>query len=143
MVDIKGINPSICMHKILLNNRYNNSVEQQRRLNPIVKEVVKKEIIKWLDARIIYPISDNSWVSLVQCVPKKGIVTIVANGKNELIHTRTVVGWRVSMDYRKLSKATRKNHFPLPFINQMLDRLTGKQYYCFSYMGIQVTIRLL
>ena len=71
ITDIKGINPSICMHKFLLEDCYSNSVEQQRRLNPIMKEVVKKEIIKWLDAGIIYPISDSSWVSPVQCVPKK------------------------------------------------------------------------
>ena len=60
-----------------------------------MKEVVKKEIIKWLDAGIIYPISDNSWVSPIQCVPKKRDITIVANEKNELIPIRTVTGWRV------------------------------------------------
>ena len=114
MADIKGISPSICMHKILLEDYYNNSVEQQRSLNPIMKEVVKKKIIKWLDTGIIYPISDSSWVSPVQCVPKKGGITVIANEKNELIPTRTVTGWRVCMDYRKLNKATRKDHFPLP-----------------------------
>ena len=71
IADIKGIGPSLCMHKILLEDCCSNSVEQQRRLNPIMKDVVKKEIIKWLDAGIIYPISDSSWVSPVQCVPKK------------------------------------------------------------------------
>ena len=131
MADIKGISPSICMHKILLEDCYSNSVEQQRRLNPIMKEVVKKEIIKWLDDGIIYSISDNSWVSPVQCVPKKGGITVIANKNDELIPTKTVTRWRVCMDYRKLNKATRKDHFPLPFIDQMLDRLAGKQYYCF------------
>ncbi|KAH9779814.1 hypothetical protein KPL71_007852 [Citrus sinensis] len=137
MTDIKGISSSICMHKILLENCSSNSVEHQRRLNPIMKEVVKKEIIKWLDAGVIYPISDSSWVSPVQCVPKKGGITVMANEKNELIPTRTVTGWRVCVDYRKLNKATRKDHFPLPFIDQMLDRLAGKQYYCFldGYSG--------
>ena len=63
MTDIKGISPSICMHKILLEDYYSNLIEQHRRLNPIMKEVVKKEIIKWLDVGIIYLISDSSWVS--------------------------------------------------------------------------------
>ena len=77
------------MHKILLEEGSKPTVEQQRRLNPIMKEVVKKEILKWLDAGIIYPISDSSWVSPVQCVPKKGGITMVANEKNKLIPTRT------------------------------------------------------
>lgn len=137
IADIKGISPSLYMHKILLEDCCSNSVEQQRRLNPIMKDVVKKEIIKWLDAGIIYPISDSSWVSPVQCVPKKGGVTVVANDNNELIPTRTVTGWRVCVDYRKLNAATRKDHFPLPFIDQMLDRLAGKEFYCFldGYSG--------
>ncbi|KAL5583482.1 hypothetical protein UlMin_015924 [Ulmus minor] len=108
-----------------------------RRLNPIMKEVVKNEIIKWLDAGIIYPISDSSWVSPVQCVPKKGGMTVVENEKNELIPTRVVTGWRICMDYRRLNKNTWKDHFPLPFIDQMLDRLAGREYYCFldGYSG--------
>ena len=137
MTDIKGINPFICMYKILLEDCYSNSVEQQRRLNPIMKEVVKKEIIKWLDARIIYSISDSSWVTRVQYIPKNGGITVIANQKNELIPTRTVTGWRVCIDYRNLNKATRNDHFPLPFIDQMLDRFAGKQYYYFldGYSG--------
>ncbi|PIN15036.1 DNA-directed DNA polymerase [Handroanthus impetiginosus] len=101
IADIKGISPSFCMHKILLEDDQKPSVESQRRLNPIMKEVVKKEINKWLDAGIIYPISDSSWVSPVQCVPKKEGITVVPNMHNELIPTRTVTGWRVRMDYRK------------------------------------------
>ncbi|KAL4368813.1 hypothetical protein GQ457_05G020560 [Hibiscus cannabinus] len=96
-----------------------------------------------LRSGIIYPISDSEWVSPVQCVPKKGGITVISNEKNELIPTRTVTGWRVRMDYRKLNKATRKDHFPLPFIDQMLDRLVGKQFYCFldGYSGYnQITI---
>ncbi|KAL4361219.1 hypothetical protein GQ457_04G019150 [Hibiscus cannabinus] len=102
-----------------------------------MKKVVMKEIIKWLDAGIIYPISDSSWVSHVQCVPKKGGMTVVTNEANELLPTRTVTGWRICMDYRKLNKETKKDHFPLPFIDQMLDRLAGKAYYCFldGYSG--------
>ncbi|KAK8502211.1 hypothetical protein V6N12_042708 [Hibiscus sabdariffa] len=135
--DLKGISPTICMHKILLDECHSNSVEPQRRLNPAMKKVVMKEIIKWLDAGIIYPISDSSWVSPVQCVPKKGGMTVVTNEANELLPTRTVTGWRICMDYRKLNKATKKDHFPLPFIDQMLDRLARKAYYCFldGYSG--------
>ncbi|KAL5578500.1 hypothetical protein UlMin_020199 [Ulmus minor] len=124
MADIKGISPTLCMHKILLE-------ESQRRLNLIMKEVLKKEIIKWLDVGIIYPISDSVWVSPVQCVPKKGGIMVVMNDKNVLIPTRVVSGWRVCMDYRWLNKATRKDHFLLPFIDQMLDRLAGKDFYYF------------
>ncbi|KAL4302814.1 hypothetical protein GQ457_10G009600 [Hibiscus cannabinus] len=137
IADIKGINPTICMHKILLDDNHKPTVDAQRRLNQAMKDVVRKEILKWLDAGIIYPISDSEWVSPVQCVPKKGGITVISNEKNELIPTRTVTGWRVCMDYRKLNKATRKDHFPLPFIDQMLDRLAGKQFYCFldGYSG--------
>ncbi|PIN08325.1 DNA-directed DNA polymerase [Handroanthus impetiginosus] len=96
IADIKGISPSFCMHKILLEDDQKPYVESQRRLNPIMKEVVKKEIIKWLDAGIIYPISDSSWVNPIQCVPKKGGITVVPNIHNELIPTRTITGWRIS-----------------------------------------------
>ncbi|KAL4310266.1 hypothetical protein GQ457_01G021680 [Hibiscus cannabinus] len=125
------------MHKILLEDNHKPTVDAQRRLNQAMKDVVRKEILKWLDAGIIYPISDSEWVSPVQCVPKKGGMTVISNEKNELTPTRTVTGWRVCMDYRKLNKATRIDHFPLPFIDQMLDRLAGKQFYCFldGYSG--------
>ncbi|KAL4368037.1 hypothetical protein GQ457_05G023060 [Hibiscus cannabinus] len=137
IADIKGISPAICMHKILLEDDHKPIVDAQRRLNQAMKDVVRKEILKWLDAGIIYLISDSEWVSPVQCVPKKGGITVISNGKNELILTRTITGWWVCMDYRKLNKATRKDHFPLPFIDQMLDRLAGKQFYCFldGYSG--------
>ncbi|XP_061371563.1 uncharacterized protein LOC133314132 [Gastrolobium bilobum] len=100
--------------------------EHQKRLNPIMKEVVRKEVIKWLDARIIYPISDSSWVSPIQCVPKKGGITVELNEKKELILVRKVTGWRICQDYRKLNNATRKYYFPLPFTDQMLDHLAGE-----------------
>ncbi|GJV95067.1 reverse transcriptase domain-containing protein [Tanacetum coccineum] len=80
---------------------------------------------------MIYPISDSPWVSPVHCVPKKGGITVVANEENELILTRLVTGWRVCIDYRKLNEATRKDHFPLPFMDQMIERLTGNEFYCF------------
>ncbi|XP_060177803.1 uncharacterized protein LOC132607738 [Lycium barbarum] len=143
IADIQGIPPGICTHKIQLDEDCEPSVEHQRRLNPPMQEVVKVEIIKWLDAGVVYPISDSSWVSPVQCVPKKGGITVVANDKNELIPTRKVTGWRVCMDYRKLNKWTKKDHFPMPFMDQMLDRLAGRDYYCFldGYSGYnQITI---
>ncbi|XP_039684977.1 uncharacterized protein [Medicago truncatula] len=93
--DIKGINPSLCMHRILLEEDYKPSIEHQRRLNPNMKEVVKKEVLKLLDAGVIYPISDSKWVSPVQVVPKKGGLTVIKNDKNESIATRTVTGIEV------------------------------------------------
>ena len=111
--------------------------QSQRRLNPIMKEVVKKEVHKLLGVAMIYPISDNVWVSPVQVVPKKGGTTVIHNDKNELIPTRTVTGWRMCIDYRKLNQATRKDHFPLPFMDQILERLASEAYYCFldGYSG--------
>ncbi|GJW27297.1 hypothetical protein Tco_0041108 [Tanacetum coccineum] len=103
----------------------------KRRVNPKIHEVIKQEVIKLLDAGLIYPISDSPWVSPVHCVPKKGGITVVKNEENELIPTRLVTGWRVCIDYRKLNDATRKDHFPLPFMDQMLERLAGNEYYCF------------
>ena len=128
--DLKGIGPSICMHKILLDENAKTSIEHQRRLNPIMKEVVRKEVLKWLNAGFIYAISDNPWVTPVHVVPKKGGFIVVRNEKNELIPTRIMTGWRVCLDHRKLNNATRKDHYPLPFIDQMLDRLTGHPHLC-------------
>ena len=93
--NLKGISSSICMHKILLEENAKTSIEHQRRLNPIMKEVVRKEVLKWLNAGFIYAISNNPWVSPVHVVPKKGGFTVIINEKNELIPTRTVTGWRV------------------------------------------------
>ena len=93
-------------------------------------EVVKKEVLKLLDAGMIYPISDSKWVSPVHMVPKKTGITVVENQDGELMPTRVQNGWRVCIDYRKLNAATRKDHFPLPFIDQMLERLAGKSHYC-------------
>nr|GEX89543.1 reverse transcriptase domain-containing protein [Tanacetum cinerariifolium] len=96
-----------------------------------IHDVIKKEVEKLLDAGLNYPISDSLWVSPVHCVPKKGGFTVVENEENELIPTRLVTGWRVCIDYQKLNEATRKDHFPLPFMDQMLERLVGNEYYCF------------
>ena len=137
LADLKGIRPSMCMHRILLEDGHKPSVEVQRRLNPTMKEVVRKEVLKWLDTGVIYPISDSAWVSPVQVVPKKGGTTVIRTENNILLPSRTVTGWRICIDYRKLNKGTRKDHFPLLFLDQMLDRLAGHEYYCFldGYSG--------
>nr|GEZ87633.1 reverse transcriptase domain-containing protein [Tanacetum cinerariifolium] len=116
LTDIKGIDPEFCSHKILLEEDYSPKVQSQTRL---------------LDAGLIYPISDSPWVSPIHCVPKKGGMTVIKNDENELVPTCLVTGWRVCIDYKKLNKATRKDHFPLPFMDQMLERLAGNEYYCF------------
>ncbi|KAM2322731.1 hypothetical protein ACFXTH_019376 [Malus domestica] len=137
LADIKGISPTTCMHRILLEEGAKPSQEAQRRLNPPMLEVVKKEVIKLLDCGVIYPTSDSRWVSPVQVVPKKSGVTVVKNEEQELVPTRVVTGWRVCIDYRKLNAMTRKDHFPLPFLDQMLERLAGYKFYCFldGYSG--------
>ncbi|CAN6547847.1 unnamed protein product [Malus baccata var. baccata] len=114
LADIKGISPTTCMHRILLEEGAKPSREAQRRLNPPMLEVVKKEV-----------------------VPKKSGVTVVKNEEQELVPTRVVTGWRVCIDYRKLNAMTRKDHFPLPFLDQMLERLAGYKFYCFldGYSG--------
>ncbi|GJT67874.1 hypothetical protein Tco_1019354 [Tanacetum coccineum] len=114
-----------------MEDEFKPSVQPQRRVNLNIKEVVKKEVIKLLDAGLIYPIFDSPWVSPVQVVPKKRGMTAVKNVKNKLIPQRTVTRWRVCINYRKLNNATQKDHFPLPFIDQMLEHLVGHEYYYF------------
>nr|GFB92918.1 reverse transcriptase domain-containing protein [Tanacetum cinerariifolium] len=131
LTDIKGIDPEFCSHKILLKEGYSSKVQSQRRVNPKIYDVIKKEVEKLFDTGLIYLISDSPWVSSIHCVPKKGGMTVIKNDKNELVPTRLVTGWRVCIDYRKLNEATRKDHFPLPFMDQMLEHLAGNEYYCF------------
>nr|GEY35176.1 reverse transcriptase domain-containing protein [Tanacetum cinerariifolium] len=131
ITDIKGIDSRFCTHKILMEEDYKPAVQSQRRVNPKIHEVIKREVIKLLDAEMIYLISDSPWVSPVHCVPNKGGMTVVAKENNELIPTRLVTGWRVCIDYRKLNDATRKDHFPLPFMDQMLERMARNEFYCF------------
>nr|GFA64834.1 reverse transcriptase domain-containing protein [Tanacetum cinerariifolium] len=133
-----GINPKFYTYKILMEEDYKPAVQHQRRVNPKIHNVIKKEVEKLLDAGLIYRIYDSPWVNPVHCVPKKGGFTVVENEENELIPTRLVTGWRVFIDYQKLNEATRKDHFPLPFMDQMLERLAGNEYYCFldSFFGI-------
>nr|GEV24673.1 reverse transcriptase domain-containing protein [Tanacetum cinerariifolium] len=99
LFDIKGINPEFCTHKILMEDDFEPAVQHQRRVNPKIHDVIKKEVLKILDVGLIYPISDSPW--------------------------------RVCIDYHKLNEATHKDHFPLPFMDQMLERLARNEYYCF------------
>nr|XP_027120356.1 uncharacterized protein LOC113737306 [Coffea arabica] len=123
IADIKGISPAICMHRIRLDEDAKPVRQAQRRLNPLMMEVVKKEILKLLDVGIIFAISDSPWVSPIQVVPKKAGVTVEANRTGELVPVRKPTGWRQCIDYRRLNAVTKKDHFPLPFIDQMVERL--------------------
>jgi len=111
--DIKGIDPKTCIHHIYIEENSRPIRQPQRRMNPNLREIVKEELQKLLNVNFIYPISDSRWVSPLFIVPKK-------NGK-----------WRVCIDYRELNKATLKDHFPFPFIDQVLDTLAGKKYFSF------------
>ena len=99
--------------------------------------MVRKDILKLLEAGIIYPVADSDWVSPVHCVPKKGGITVVPNDKDELIPQRIITGYRMVIDFHKLNKATKKDHCPLTFIDQMLERLSKHTHLCFldGYSG--------
>jgi hypothetical protein len=102
-----------------------------------MREAVKKEVLKLLKAGVIYPISDSEWVSPVQVVLKKGGMIVIHNEKNELIPQRTITGWRMCINYRKLNKATRKDYFSLSYIDEMLERMTNHSFFCYvdGYSG--------
>jgi hypothetical protein len=102
-----------------------------------MREVVKKEVLKLLHTRIIYPVPHSDLVSPVQVVPKKGGMTMVENEKNELIPQQTITRWRMCIDYQKLNATTKKDHFPLPFIDEMLERSAKHSFFCFldGYSG--------
>ncbi|WJZ87893.1 hypothetical protein VitviT2T_007241 [Vitis vinifera] len=143
--DLKGISPLVCTHHIYMEEEAKPIRQPQRRLNPHLQEVVWTEVLKLLQAGIIYPISDSPWVSPTQVVPKKSGITVVQNEKGEEIATRLTSGWRVCIEYRKLNLVTRKDHFPLPFIDQVLDRVSGHPFYCFldgysGYFQIEIDV---
>ncbi|RVW70093.1 Transposon Ty3-I Gag-Pol polyprotein [Vitis vinifera] len=143
--DLKGISPLVCTHHIYMEDDAKPVRQPQRRLNPHMQEVVRGEVLKLLQAGIIYPISDSLWVSPTQVVPKKSGITVVQNEKGEEVSTRPTSGWRVCIDYRRLNSVTRKDHFPLPFMDQVLERVSGHPFYCFldGYSGyFQIEIDL-
>ena len=129
--DLRDISLTFSMHKIFMKDDFRPPVQSQRRLNLTMKEVVKKEVVKLLDAGIICPISGSAWVNPVQVVPKKGGITVVKNDNNELIPTHSITRWGMCIDYKKFNDATRKDHFPLSFMDQMLEKIVGHGYYCF------------
>lgn len=110
-----------------------------------MQEVVRAEVLKLLQAGIIYPISDSTWVSPTQVVPKKSGITVVKGKNGDEVSTRLTTGWRVCIDYRKLNTVTRKDHFPLPFMDQVLERVSGHPFYCFldgysGYFQIEIDV---
>ncbi|GJS84574.1 zinc finger, CCHC-type containing protein [Tanacetum coccineum] len=111
--NIKGISPSFCTHKILMEDDFKPVIQPQRHLNPKVQDVVKNKIVKLLDFGLIYPISDSSWVSPIHVVAKKGGMTVVLNDNNELIPSQTVTGWRVILLDSDRTRRSRKYNIHL------------------------------
>jgi hypothetical protein len=112
-------------------------VDTQKRMKPKMKEVIRKEVIRLLDSGIIYQILDNKWVSHAHCISKYGAITIISNGDNSLIPTRTITGYSMCIDFTKLNKDTKKVHKPLPLMEQVLERLSNSSYFYFldGYSG--------
>eukprot|EP00253_Pinus_taeda_P024860 PITA_24860 len=122
---MKGIDTKTCIHQIYIEENSRPIRQPQRRMNPNLREIVKEELQKILNVNIIYPISDSRWVSPLVIVPKK-------NGK-----------WRAWIDYRELNKATLKDHFPLPFIDQDIFTRFGVPREIVTDQGSQFTSNLM
>jgi len=120
----------MCMYHILLEDNARPTRKMQRRLNLLIMEVVKAKILKLLDVGVIYPITDSKWAVSIHVVPKRIEIMLVKNKNDELIVTRISSGWRMCVDYKKLNLSTRKDQFLL-IMDQMLERLAGKSFYCF------------
>jgi hypothetical protein len=133
--DLKELSPAFCTHCITMEDRCKPVVDHQRRLTHAMREVVKNEVIKLLDAGIIYLILHSEWVSPIYCVPKKGGLTVVKNEKNMSIPQRIVTGWCMCISKAKQSNEERS--LPLPFIDEMLEILANHTYFCFldGYSG--------
>ena len=104
MADLKGISPSIETHRIFMEEGAQPVEDFQRKLKLGMEEVIRKEIIRLLDACINYHITESDWVSLVHCVPKKGRFISVQNEQNEEVTTRPIIGHRMCIEFRKLNK---------------------------------------
>ena len=130
MADNKRLSPSIVQHRIHLIEEAKPKHDPQYRLNSIMQEIVRIGMLKLLDNGIIYPISDSQWVSPVPAILKRLILQWWKMRK-KLVQTHLPTKIRVCIDYRKLNSATCKDHFPLSFIDQILERLAGHAYYCF------------
>ncbi|RVW81296.1 Retrovirus-related Pol polyprotein from transposon 17.6 [Vitis vinifera] len=142
--DLKGISPLVCTHHIYMEEEAKPIRQFQRRLNPHLQEVVRAEVLKLLQAGIIYPISDSPWVSPTQVVKKSGI-TVIQNEKGEEITTRLTSGWRVCIDYRKLNAVTRKIIFHCHLLIKCWRESLDIHSYCFldGYSGyFQIEIDL-
>ena len=111
---MKGIHPNTCIHHIYMDASISPIRQPQRRMNLALKDIVKEELQKLLNASFIYPISNSKWVSPLVVVPNK------VTGK-----------WNICVDFRELNKATLKDYFPSHFIDQVLDTLSDKQYFYF------------
>ena len=125
---MKGIHPDTCIHHIYMDPNMSPIRNPQRRMNPALKATVKEELQKLLIVGFIYPIFDSKWVSPLVVFSNKVTWT-----------------WHICVDFRELNKATLKYYFPLPFIDQVLDTLSGKQYFSFldGYSGYnQILIAL-
>ena len=120
--DMYGIHPDTCTHHIYIKQGSHAIWQPQWRLNPTLHDVVKEELQKLLNVGFIYPISDSRWVSPLVVLPKK-------NGK-----------WHIFVDYWALNKATMKDRFQLPFVDQILDTLIRKWFFSFLD-GFSGTIR--
>jgi hypothetical protein len=143
--DLKGISMSFCTHRVPMEQEHKPIHEHQLWLNNVMREVVKKKLLKLLKVGVIYPIYDSELVSPVQVVLKNGGMTVIYNEKNDLIPHRTVASWQMCIDYRMLNKDTRYDHFPVPFIDEMLERLANHSffYYLDGYTGYhQILIHL-
>ncbi|GJW93743.1 reverse transcriptase domain-containing protein [Tanacetum coccineum] len=115
--DIKGINPEFCSHKILMEEDYEPAVQHQRRVNPKIHDVIKKEVEKLLDAELIYPISDSPWVSPVHCVPKKGGMTVGAENNAADHLSRLENPYENVLDPKEINET-----FPLETLNMVTSR---------------------